>query len=353
MIDTLKISNFLNKKYVYKDYKERKLKNATIEILNLCNFNCIHCYNQDLTRFVMNKSLFIHLVDQLIDLGCENVTLTGGEPLLHPDFYDLYKYCWDKGLNISLYTNGYLLNNYVDFLKSYPPKKIDISLYGITNETYKKICGLEKGFDIVSSNVKNLRRLNLPVFLKTVVMQQNYTDLPEMINFCKNEEIYFRFDLNILKSKNGKEEQSYNILTNKQYRTIMNYIKKIKLSNWISYTTRENIYSDNGYLYSCGAGRYSLFVNCHGDVSLCNFAIFSEKNILKHSLKDIWEGFNEYLSIKNNANSKCYKCKYKKFCSNCPVSSYVAHQTNGKLILPVKQNCREAKFIFKSVKHEK
>lgn len=352
MIDEKVIKRFLIKKYYKEISQKRQLTSATIEILNFCNFKCVHCYNQNLKVHLLDKTSAFHIIDSLVEMGCKNVTITGGEPTLHPQFKEIYKHCYDKHLKITLFTNGFYLDRFVDFFKNYRPDKIEISIYGASDKTYKEVCQIDNGFNVVNRNIELLKTNNLPIYTKSVIMQQNYLDYDEIKKYVERLSLPYRIDLSILKSKDFNNNQDTNKLLDNQYYEMMSKIKTEKTDNWLDYLTREETLKDTDLLYSCGAGRISLFIASNGGIRLCNFAEFSEKNIKDYSLKEIWNSFNEYLTLNKDQNSKCYKCKYKKVCSNCPVTTYMEHKTDGKVILPVQQNCREAKFIFDNISYE-
>lgn len=113
MVDDKEIKSFLTKKYYNQLFSKRNLNSATIEIINTCNFKCIHCYNQNLKSSYIDFSLFCSIVDQLKEMGIVNITLTGGEPTLHKNFIEIYNYCYDIGLKVTLFTNGYYLDKYI------------------------------------------------------------------------------------------------------------------------------------------------------------------------------------------------------------------------------------------------
>lgn len=137
------IKDYIKQKKSKNIFSNRKIEMATIEILTACNFRCIHCYNQDLKKRYLKVNLFKNIIDQLVDSGCQSVTITGGEPLLHPNFSEIYNYCFKKGLKVSLFTNGYYVDKYIELFKSFIPKKVEISLYGTNNATYKKYVKLK------------------------------------------------------------------------------------------------------------------------------------------------------------------------------------------------------------------
>lgn len=342
------VINFLKQHKMNKTLSERKIKSATIELLTSCNFKCIHCYNQDLERKILDYNFFKTIVDQLISLGCKHITITGGEPLLHPNFSKIYLYLYEKNIKIDLFTNGFYIDKYIDMLRENKPQKIEISLYGTDNDTYKKICKIENGFDKVYNNILLLKKYDINLKLKTIVMEQNFFEFDEMTSLCNKLNIPFKFDTIILDSKNFTNNQSDNIL-NDNYFNFMNSVKNLKIDNWKKYP-KDNSYNKNiDLLYKCYAGKSSLFITSDGYARICNFAKFSEKDLKTNSVLQAWESFNEFLTVKEDKSSKCYTCKYKYCCSNCPVSSYMKNHTNGKEKLPVEQNCREAKFIYESI----
>lgn len=346
------IKTIIRTRYFDSLYRKRKLVSATVEILNICNFKCIHCYNQDIKHCVMDKQTAFNIIDQMKELGLERITITGGDPFMHPNFREIYEYCYEKNLEIAIFTNGYLIDKYLDLLISKPPKQIEISLYGMDNDTYNKICKVEDGFTKVSNNIDLIIKNNLNLKLKTVIMMQNYLQYDSMIDFCKKRNLNFKAELSILKSKNFENNQTETRLQDEVYSLMFKKIKAEKIEIWKTNYEKAKIKENQHLLYSCGAGKISLFVSSCGDISLCTFATFSNKNIKDYSVKEIWDSFKEYLILEQDNNSKCAQCKYRVFCTNCPVMSYLEHQTNGKSILPVEQNCREAEYIYESVNKE-
>ena len=179
-------------------------------------------------------------------------------------------------------------------------------------------------------------------------MEQNFEEFDEMNLICEKLGLPFKFDAIILKSKNFSNDQSNNIL-NKNYFNFMEKIKEKNLQMWKTYPKSYEERNVNDYIYKCYAGKSSAFISSAGGVRICNFAEFSEQDLTKVSFKEAWNSFEKYLYIKEDKNCKCYNCKYKVCCSNCPVTTYMNFKTKGDIVLPVEQNCREAKFIYESI----
>lgn len=349
MIISEKVRNYVKKNYMNNLIEDRTLRSAVIELLTNCNFKCVHCYNQDVDRKILDFDCFKTIIEQLKAMGCKKITLTGGEPLLHPNFREIFECCIDMGFQVDLFTNGYYIDKYINLLKSKSPRRIEISLYGTNDETYKKICKVNDGYTKVFSNLQLLKKEEINFSLKTIIMKSNFNEYEQMKIICEKLNVPFKFDVIILNSKNFTNSQDMNIL-GQEFNKFMEIVKRDKINNWNTYIQRYKERECCNLLYKCFAGRKSVFISSFGGIRICNFAKFSEKNINDMLLKEIWQSFDEFLSIKDDKNTECNKCKYRVCCSNCPVATYMAFQTDGKVILPIEQNCREAKYIYDSIK---
>lgn len=78
-------------------YKRRIPLTATIEIISQCNFRCVHCYiENDCRKNALTYEEIVDFGNQIIQMGCLYVVLTGGEVLLHPDFERIYMFLFFK-----------------------------------------------------------------------------------------------------------------------------------------------------------------------------------------------------------------------------------------------------------------
>ena len=91
--------------------KKGKILSAMIELLDQCNFHCRYCYVRGSTNSTLSLESVKKVLDQLREVGCIWLTLTGGEPLLHPHFLEIYNYAYDLGFAVTILTNGYLLTS--------------------------------------------------------------------------------------------------------------------------------------------------------------------------------------------------------------------------------------------------
>lgn len=163
-IGSLTVSKF---KEILRRESERKklLISATIELTSYCCFQCPHCYIDNTKIGFISVSSFENKVKELKKLGCLYLTLTGGEALLHPHFAELYKIACKYGFIITLFTNGYFLDGFIDVLTQTKPYEIDITLYGVDQKTYSENTKNENSYKVLD-NLKILRDRGLTFSLK-------------------------------------------------------------------------------------------------------------------------------------------------------------------------------------------
>lgn len=156
---------------------------GNFELTARCNFNCPMCYvhmSEEQVR-ASGKELsarqWLTLAREARDKGMIFVLLTGGEPLVRKDFFEIYRGMKEMGLLISINTNGSMLRGQVleEFLKD-PPFRFNISLYGGCNETYQKMCGIP-AYDRVKENIRTLRSAGVEVSLNLSITPYNFQDL--------------------------------------------------------------------------------------------------------------------------------------------------------------------------------
>jgi MoaA/NifB/PqqE/SkfB family radical SAM enzyme len=113
--------------------------------------------------------------------GCLWLQLTGGQPLLRPDFRDLYLHAKKLGLLVTLFTNGTLLTpELADFLQDYPPFVVEITVYGLTKATYEVVTQVPGSYEKCLRGIDLLRARQIPLSLKTMVMTFNAHELEDM-----------------------------------------------------------------------------------------------------------------------------------------------------------------------------
>ena len=161
---------------------------GTFELTPRCNFNCPMCYihmtpeQQRQVGTELTAQQWLQLARDARDAGMLVALLTGGEPLVRKDFFEIFSGMKQLGLMVSVNTNGSLLQGEIleKFLAD-PPARFNISLYGGCNETYERMCGLPM-YDRVRSNIATLRRSGIEVSLNLSITPYNCQDLEKIFS---------------------------------------------------------------------------------------------------------------------------------------------------------------------------
>lgn len=116
--------------------------------------------------------------------------LTGGEPFLRKDFRQIYTELKKLGLLISINTNATLIDEEtVEWLKKDPPMKVNVTLYGGGNETYKKLCGHPTGYDAATKAIDLMHDAGIFLNINASFTKYNLDDMEDIFAFGKSREI--------------------------------------------------------------------------------------------------------------------------------------------------------------------
>ena len=164
---------------------------GTFELTPRCNFHCKMCYvhltavEQRRRGTELSAERWLALAEEAKRAGTVFLLLTGGEPLLRPDFPEIYREIQKMGFVLSLNTNGYLLQGELrELLLSAPPSRVNISLYGADNATYERLCGVP-AYDRVSENIRALRAAGVDVRVTMSLTPENCGDLSRVLDEAK------------------------------------------------------------------------------------------------------------------------------------------------------------------------
>ena len=182
--------------------RRRALISFDLELTGRCNNNCKHCYINLPAQDKMAKAEELsfneikEIVDEAVSLGALWNLVTGGEPLLREDFFDIYLYLKEKGLLVSIFTNATLITKeHVKLFKRYPPRDIEISVFGVTQETYECVTQKPGSYADFMQGLHLLLESGVQVRLKTLALRSNFHEQPEIARFCReNTQECFRFD---------------------------------------------------------------------------------------------------------------------------------------------------------------
>ncbi|MFW5993927.1 MAG: radical SAM protein [Halanaerobiaceae bacterium] len=157
-----------------------------------CNLTCRHCYasadaEPDANELTTEEGF--ELIDQLEDLNVPVLLLSGGEPLMRPDLFELIAYAREKGIRVTLSTNGTLIDQKVARkLKNLGVSYVGISLDGL-EETNDRFRGQKGAFQSALNGIRNCLEIDQKVGLRFTITQANYQDIPGIFELLEKEKI--------------------------------------------------------------------------------------------------------------------------------------------------------------------
>lgn len=169
---------------------------GTFELTPRCNMHCRMCYIR-MSEGEMCARGREYSAREWIDMGktCAGqgmlfLLLTGGEPFLRKDFREIYTELKKLGLVISINTNGTLIDEEtVNWLAQDPPSRVNVTLYGSSNDTYRRLCGHPSGFDAATRAVDMMKEAGIFVNLNSSFTRSNLADMEAIVNFGKSREL--------------------------------------------------------------------------------------------------------------------------------------------------------------------
>ena len=170
---------------------------GTFELTPMCNFACKMCYvrlSAEQVRASGRKQRtledWLHLAEAAGKQGMLFVLLTGGEPLSVSWFPELYERLCAMGMLVTINTNGSLIDDrMVELFRRCPPRRICLTLYGASDETYERLCGVKNMFARVDAAITKLRQAGITLKLNCSLTPYNVCDLPAMVRYAQEREL--------------------------------------------------------------------------------------------------------------------------------------------------------------------
>ena len=335
----------------------QKLTHLDIELTERCNNKCIHCYinlpehDHQAQKKELTTDEIKDVLVQAADLGCMSVRFTGGEPMLRHDFDELYLFAKKLGMKIIIFTNATLVDQQkIELFEKFPPgAPIEVSVYGMTKETYEGVSRAPGSFEAAFHGMQLLLDNNIPFVVKSSFLPQNKKDMELFEEWAK-------------KIPGMTHDPTYSIYfdlrTHRDSASMNERIKKLRPSpaEGLKLLTRdeESFFKDSQQfcakftappgdkVFACGAGNKSASIDAYGNVQVCLLVRHPETIYsLRHgTLEDAIDSFFPKVLATRSKNpdylQKCAKCFLKGMCQQCPGRSWGEF---GTLDTPVPYFC--------------
>ncbi len=292
-----------------------------------CNLRCLHCLNysskESATAPVieLETKYILSAIDEIYDHGGFVIKITGGEPLLRPDIFDILSYIDSKPINTIIFSNGLLIDDHViNKLKLLKHARVRISIDGARN-TNDKIRG-KGSFDIAYNALKKLLACGIDCEVSYTVNSKNYLEIEALSSMLKKDKLNCKIYLNFIKIVGNALNNNDLIIPREMTSHVFSEVKKQVMNNDIQISTY--IFTDFylkvfGDIYGCPAGRMSLSIGTKGDVFPCG--LFSgERSLLCGNIKEtdlctLWKSEPMNLARRLPERKKCAQCSM--YSNNC------------------------------------
>ena len=321
--------------------------NGTFELTPCCNMACKMCYVR-MTRQQQEAVGPLHTADEWLSLGKtarDNgmlyLLLTGGEPFLHPQFREILEGLHRMGLILSINSNGTMIDREtVEWLKTVPPSRINITLYGAEDATYERLCGNPCGYTQATRAIEMLREAGICVKLNCSLTPYNCDDLDGIFAYADAHGLpvqatsYMfppvRRDQTMI-GKNNRftpEEAAYqSARIDRLYYGDEDYLKRMEEHAPMAFSGDSadcpaSVLPVEGEGIRCRAGKCSFWVTWEGKMMPCGmFSTDHAPNVFAEDFHAAWEQVKQTAS-EIRLPRECAACADRDECRNCAAMSY-------------------------------
>lgn len=313
---------------------------GTFELSPVCNFSCKMCYVRktqkevnSCDRKMVTKDQWLSIAKQARGQGMLYLLLTGGEPLLWPDFWELYEELIKMGFLVSINTNGSLIDEaVVEKFKKYPPNRINITLYGANDETYYQLCQARNVFHKVDRAITLLKTAHIQVKLNGSLTPFNINDLEEMVHYAESRQLIYepvtymfppvRRDESLVGQNERFTPKEAAIYNARAFRLLYGdemYWKRMEsIQNGIIPPPGldENCVDPIDGKIRCKAGKASFWMTWDGWMTPCGMMTGPKVETIGRTFDDAWKELVKVTS-KIHLSGICTNCENQKLCHSC------------------------------------
>lgn len=336
---------------------------APVVIWNLirrCNLTCRHCYTTSADIDFpgeLNSEQAFSVIDDLAQYGVPALILSGGEPLLRPDIFELTHYAKNKGLYVGLSSNGTLINEQnIGAVKAAGYDYVGISIDG-NRQNHDYFRRREGGFDDAMHGLSLCSQNNIKVGLRFTLTKDNFNDLKDILHMLREFDIdkFYLSHLNYSgRGRTNRGDDAHHEMTrmavdilfescledlnqgrNREYVTGNNDADGVYFYHWVSKRFPDRAAHIKKRLLSWGGNSTGKFIanidnvgNVHPDTFWWNYSI---GNVKEQPFSKIWEQTADPLMLAfrqtpRRLKGRCGNCSYSQICNgNTRVRAYVAY----------------------------
>jgi len=312
---------------------------GTIEPTFRCNLSCVHCYVNEpagaaeVRARELSTERVKALVDEVADAGCLSLLLTGGEVLVRRDFPEIYLHALSRGLRVTVFTNGTMVTDEIaDLFDRHRPVSVEITLYGMTAETYDRVTRVPGSFARCLEGIDRLLARGIRLKLKTMALTWNAHEIPAMREFARARGCDFQHDgilnrrVDCGASRNGElqltpaQVVALDLDDPEQARVLKQACDEALAAAAVATGPGDD------HVYTCGAGRNTFTVDPYGSLQLCQLSRRNGYDLGAGTFREGWDVHFPRLRERTwQANDICRRCSLISLCASCAGAAELEH----------------------------
>ena len=310
---------------------------GNFELTPCCNLHCRMCYvrreySEVADRMIGGKQ-WIDWGREATEKGMLYLLLTGGEPLTHPDFREIYTELHKLGLMIMLNTNGTLIDeDMVNFFAEKVPARVNLTLYGSSPETYERLCGDGSAYERAVKAICALNDRGIQVKLNFSATPSNCDDFPEIMEFAAKRHIRVQTSAYMFPGiRRDREFENGDRFPPREAGALLaqhdllrfpreEFLARAEdMQNGRTLPDIQECFDQPTEHLRCRAGRSSFWITWDGLLAPCGMMTRPTANVREIGLAQAWEEIRAK-TAEILVPSQCTQCSIRSYCVSCPAA---------------------------------
>lgn len=304
---------------------------ATLELTSRCNLRCRHCYLGDQSEQHKKRSLERDTeavkasLREWADAGALYLLITGGDPMMRKDFAEIYRFARELGMLVTVFCDGILVTDKIIALfREWPPRKVEISIYGATAETYETVTRVPGSHAAAWRGIERLLEGGITVALKTVMMSLNEHEMEAMASQAAERGLAFRYDAAIFPCLPDSSKEPLDLRTPPERVVAYDMADPKRREHWRQAIQKLEKFPVSDRLYSCGAGATGFYSDPYGRLSPCLMTTHYRYEQGTRSFKDLWDNeLGDIRKKKRTRSDTCLTGPLRGACAHCPAMNFL------------------------------
>lgn len=311
------------------------LRMVAWELTRNCNLSCVHCrasatsgpYENELSTEECKR-----VIDGILAFSSPTVILTGGEPLMRDDIFDIIDYGNAKGLRLVIAVNGTFVDHAkAGLLKEGGIKRVSLSIDGKSSSSHDAFRGVQGSFDAVVRAARIFSEIGMPFQINTTVTRMNVHDLEAIYGLAKTigAVAWHTFLLVPVGRGEGLKGEE---LDARAYEDILHWLYATERKNEIEMkvTCAPHYYrivketGDTPKSTGCLAGKSFMFISHRGIAQPCGYLEIPAGDVRRYGVRQVWEESPVFMQLRDLSSyrGKCGDCRYLRICGGCRARAY-------------------------------